>query len=34
MGMGSLDGYSADKLNSTDFKLIRMSVIGQTGKNF
>jgi len=34
IGIGSIDGYSANKLNSTDLKLIRMSVIGQTGKNF
>ena len=32
MGMGSIDGYSANKLNGNDFKLIRMSVIGQTAQ--
>ena len=30
MGMGSIDGYSANILNGKDFKLIRLSVTAQT----
>ena len=30
MGMGSIDGYSANLLNGKDFKLIRLSVADQT----
>ena len=30
MGMGSIDGYSANILNGKDFKLIRLSVAAQT----
>lgn len=32
MGMGSITGYSANSLNGTDFRLIRLSVIAQTAQ--